>query len=348
MRRLLADRSLDAVIISRLIHIRYLSGFTGSNALLLVTSRKNYLITDSRYTNQAEQEASGCTVVTSRSGLMEEVKRKSYLRNCSRIGFESKYTFHLQLQNYRRFFPGKRWIPLNETVESAMSRKDGRELGRILKSIRIAEASFTAVLPLIKPGVSERDIAAELSYQTRIRGAERDAFDLLIAGGERAALPHGVASGRKIRNNELLLMDFGCVVDGYHSDITRMIAIGKIKAEARKVYTVIREALELAVDVIAPGKICRQVDAVARNHLKRNGYGKYFVHSLGHGIGLDIHELPRLSSISDETLAAGNVVTVEPGVYISGRFGIRLEDDVAVTDNGCEVLTNLSRDLISL
>jgi len=343
---LFEEHKLDALIISRTAHIRYLTGFSGSNALLLATPRNLYFITDTRYEVQASEEVADWKIVIACRGLYEEVKRKNYLRAARRIGFEANYTTYEQFQKIKKLFPGKRPAPLAITIEPMMLQKNQSEIDFIKKAISISEDVFNAVIGMIKPGVAEKDIAAEITYLHRKRGAGGDAFEPIVASGTRAALPHGRASDKKIANNELIIMDFGCVYNGYHSDITRTVSVGKPSPEENKCYAIVRDALNRATGAVREGIACKKLDGTGRDYIKKKGYGDYFGHSLGHGIGLDVHELPRISPYSSERLVAGSTITIEPGIYIPGRFGIRIEDDVLVTTGGCEQLTTLPRDLI--
>jgi Xaa-Pro aminopeptidase len=339
---------VDALIISRIAHIRYLTGFTGSSALLLITPRSLHFLTDPRYATQAHAEVKEWKISIAHKGMMEEVKRRGFLRTIRRIGFESNYISHTQYVIYKKLIPDKKWVPLTETLEPYLAVKSGIEIEHIERAIAVAEKSYTEILSLIRPGMREREIAAELSYRMHRNGAEKNAFDIIVAGGARSALPHGVASDRRIKNNEVLLLDFGCVVNGYHSDITRTVFIGRAGSKEKKVYTIVREALDRATGAAADGRRCKEVDSAARSHIRDSGYGEYFGHSLGHGIGLDIHELPRLSPLSDGVLRAGNVVTMEPGIYIPGSFGIRIEDDVLITPDDIKILTRLPGELTVL
>jgi Xaa-Pro aminopeptidase len=200
---------------------------------------------------------------------------------------------------------------------------------------------------LIKPGISEIEIASEISYLQRKNGAERDAFDIIVASGWRGALPHGVATDKKIKKGELVVIDFGCVYNGYHSDITRTIAVGKISSEARKIYNIVLEAQKIAIESVRSGMKANELDAVARNYIKRKGYAKFFKHSLGHGLGTEIHTLPRISPRSDYVLKDGNVITIEPGIYIPGFCGVRIEDDILVNSTALS-LTTLPKNLIEI
>jgi Xaa-Pro aminopeptidase len=345
---LFEEHKLDALIISRLTHIRYLTGFTGSNALLLATNRSLYFITDNRYTVQASEEVKDWKIIIARRGLYEEIKRRKYLSRAKRIGFQSKYTTHEEYQKLGNLLTRKRWIPLAVTIEPMMLQKDPYEIDAIQKSIALSELVFGSVLGMIKPGVEEREIAAEISYQHRMGGADGDAFEIIVASGPRAALPHGRPTGRPIRKNEFIIIDFGCIVDGYHSDMTRTVAVGTPEPEALKCYEVVRDALLRATERVREGIACKKVDSIARSYIGKHGYDNYFGHSLGHGIGLDIHELPSISPYSTERFVARSTITIEPGIYIPERFGVRIEDDVLVTENGCERLTTLSHELITV
>ncbi len=342
------EHKLDALFISQLNHIRYLTGFTGSNALLLITPRKMYFITDSRYKVQANQEVQDWQIVIARRGLFEEVKRKNYLRNAGRIGFESKYTTYEQYKKLKKLFPGKRWSGLEVTIEPIMLQKDQYEINNIRKAITISEQVLESLLEIVKPGIAEREVAAEITYLHRKYGSEGDAFEPIVASGPRAALPHGRASDKTIKNNEMVIIDLGCRVHGYHSDITRTVAVGEPDTEARRCYTIVREALVRATDAIAEGIRCKKLDKIGRGYIKQKGFGEYFGHSLGHGIGLDVHELPRISPYSNEKLVSGSTITIEPGIYVPDRFGIRIEDDILVTEDGHERMTSLPHDLIKV
>jgi Xaa-Pro aminopeptidase len=345
---LLDEHKLDALVVSHLTHIRYLTGFTGSNALLLITRRNRYIVTDSRYEVQVHHEVTGWKISIAKNDLIGELKRKNFLRNASRIGFESRHMSFLDYRRIESLLPGRRWIGLHHTVEPLLLEKEEHEIAAIRKAISVSEKVFNEILPMIKPGVAEVDIAAEITCLHRRYGAERDAFDTIVASGPRAALPHGRASEKKIQHHELVLLDFGCVVNGYHSDITRMVATGTVDPEAEKCYAIVRDAARTAMELVRDQASCKKVDKAARDYVRTKGFGEYFKHSLGHGIGLDIHESPRISPFSDERLVAGATITVEPGVYIPDRFGIRIEDDVLVTQDAYEIMTTLSTELILL
>lgn len=345
---LFEENKLDAILISRPVHVRYLTGFTGSNGLVLVTPRNRYFITDSRYEVQAAAEVQKWKVVIAKGGLYDEIKRRNFLRNATHIGIESKYLSYKQYKINQKKLSGKRWKALDVTIEPLMLQKSQSEIDSIKKAIAISEQTFSNVIGMIKPGIPEKEIAAEITYQHRLNGAEGDAFESIVASGARAALPHAKPTDRKIKNKELMVIDFGCTFNGYHSDITRTIAVGRPDSEARKCYTIVHDSLHRATDVVRDGISCKKLDRVGRGYIQKSGYGKYFNHSLGHGIGLNVHELPRISPHSKERLVADSTITLEPGIYVPERFGIRIEDDILVTTDECELLTTLPRELMTV
>ncbi|MBI2429138.1 MAG: aminopeptidase P family protein [Ignavibacteriales bacterium] len=277
---------------------------------------------------------------------MERASKKKVFSSLDSIGIEKDHLTVTQFEELRKFARKKSLKLLRGSVEQLRSVKDDDEISLIRKAVSITDTVFSKVLGMIKPGVLESDIAAEISYFHRKFGAEKEAFDTIIASGERSALPHGRASSRKIGMNEFLTLDFGCIYEGYHSDMTRTVCVGKPNEEMKKIYTIVSDAQKNALDVIAAAKTARSIDAVARGHIASKGFGHYFGHSLGHGVGLEIHESLRLASTNKEKLRQGNVVTVEPGIYLPKKFGVRIEDIVVVRNEGCENLTTSPKELI--
>jgi Xaa-Pro aminopeptidase len=283
--------------------------------------------------------------VTSRE-LVEEAGRDiSRMRN-PRIGYEAASLNVHQFQLLRKMAPHARFVASKGVVEGLTSQKEPAEILSLVKAARISDKVFETLLPNIKPGVSEKDLAAEISFLHRRFGSDGDAFEPIVASGKRSALPHARPTSRRLRRGDLLLLDFGCIVDGYHSDMTRTIAIGPVSSRIRTMYAKVLEAGDLAILAVQPGVRVRELDRIARRHLRKSGLQKYFVHSLGHGIGLQIHESPRISERSDEVLGANNVITIEPGVYIPSVGGVRIEDDLVVRMDGCEILCKSPRELL--
>ena len=339
---------IDAFLVTFQPHLRYLSGFSGSNGVGVVSRRASFLITDGRYAEQVRHEVRGWNVSIARDGLLEELQRRNLLRPGSRIGFDGNTVIFAQLKLLKNLFPKIKFLPKVECIEKIAAVKDAREIAKIKKAVAISDLVFDEILGLIKPGVHETDIAAEISYRQRKHGAEADAFESIIASGSRGALPHGKATWKKIRRGELVTIDFGCVCDGYHSDLTRTVAVGKPSREARNIYGVVLNAQLRAIAAARSGIKTKDLDAAARGYIRQQGFDKYFRHSLGHGLGLQIHEAPRISVLSTATLQSGNVVTIEPGIYIPNFGGVRIEDDIVITDGRCKVLNRSPKELIIL
>ena len=348
LRQRMRSAGLDALLVSSLSDVRYLTGFTGSNALVIVRRRSLTLVTDTRYALQSSIEARGIRRIISRDSLAEGAAMARGLDGLGIVGFEAQHVTYAQYRQLRRLFPRIEFRSTADIVEDVATVKDRMEVKAIRRAAAISDQVFSELMPLLKPGVTELDIAAEISYRQRRHGAARDSFEPIVASGERGALPHGRATDRRIRRGELVTMDFGCVVEGYCSDLTRTVAVGRPSQEQRRAYEIVLEAQTAAIEAVQPGMLGRDLDIVARSHIGRAGYGKYFNHSLGHGIGLRIHERPRISVASRDRLRQGNVITIEPGVYFPGRWGLRIEDDVLITASGCTVLTTSPKHLIVL
>lgn len=340
--------NIDSFLVTFPPHLRYLSGFSGSSGVGLVTKNIPYFLTDGRYASQVKEEVRGWKVFITQQSLFDEIKRRELLRPGSRVGFDGNTVVLTQLQHLKKTFPKVKFLPKVDCVENIAVVKDEEEIKKIKQAVRITDLVFGEILSLMKPGVSELDIAAEISYRQRKHGAEADAFETIVASGERSALPHGRATSKKLRNGELITLDFGCVVEGYHSDMTRTVALGKLTTEAKKIYSIVLDAQRKAIAAAKNGLKTKDLDAVARGYIKHRGYDKYYRHSLGHGIGLQIHEAPRISVLSKATLKTGNVVTIEPGIYIPRFGGVRIEDDVVINNGSCEVLNRAPKELIIL
>jgi Xaa-Pro aminopeptidase len=346
VRTAMAELRLQAFLVTEMTHIRYLTNFSGSSGLCVITPKKQFFITDRRYKSQAPLEVDGFTIVIVKQRLFPLIAEKSLISKQARIGFESDHMTVADMKNLKKLLPGRTFKSATKILETVTAIKDDREIALVRHAAHITDKVFKKILKLIRPGIRECDIAAEISYWHRKYGAECDAFDPIVASGERGALPHAKASDKIIRNGEMVVLDFGCRYCGYHSDLTRTIAVGKPPAEMRKIYKIVFEAQKKAIDTVHNGVAARSVDAVARKHIRQAGYGRYFIHSLGHGLGIHVHDPMRLSALSTAKLQTGNVVTIEPGIYIPGSGGVRIEDDIVVREYDCDVLTTSPKELI--
>ncbi len=348
LRRELRRRGIDAFLVSSLPNVRYLTGFTGSNGLCVVTRTDVVLVTDVRYARQSRMEARQCRRIISPLGLYEAIASDGVLKRRLIVGFESHHLSYAQYRTLKKLFPRHSLSGQKEVVEEIALIKDPVEIESIRQAARISGQVFGEVVSLIRPGVRETDIAAEISYLQKRYGGERDAFEPIVASGENGLRPHARPTEKHIRHGDLVILDFGTTSNGYCSDMTRTVAVGKISRRARDMYALVLEAHDAAIAVAREGLAARELDAVARERLREAGYGDYFMHSLGHGLGLSIHERPRISPLSKESLHAGSVITIEPGLYVSGVGGVRIEDDVVLTRTGCAVLTDAPRELMIL
>jgi Xaa-Pro aminopeptidase len=348
VRRHLDTLRLDALLVSHIPHVRYLTGFTGSNGLCIIARKNQHFLTDHRYRDQSKAEIKGFEIHVSRIGLIEEAGKRRLLKAQSRVGFESQNLSVFAFNKMKKLLPVSALVPTLSVIESIAAIKDEFEIESIKSAVRITEKVFQKLLHVLKPGLTELEVAAEIGYLHRRYGAEADAFDAIVASGIRGALPHARASGKKIKKGELVTLDFGCRLDGYNSDLTRTVAVGRPTLRARNVYQIVLDAQRRAIDAAQAGMRANALDRVARGYISRKGYGKYFSHSLGHGLGIEVHEELRLSALSNDILRAGNVVTIEPGVYIPGFGGVRIEDDVVIRENGCDVLTLAPKELTIL
>ncbi len=339
LRKRLHQLELDAFLVSSITNIRYLFGFTGSNAIALITSGPSYFITDRRYGQQSEQEVQKAEIIISKSDLFSELRKIPGVNGFGRVGIEASHMCVQDFSCLRRTLSGPKVIASERIVERFASVKDAAEIENIQRAARICCSVYNSLLTVIKPGVTELDISAEISYRTKRAGSERDPFEPIVASGVRSALPHGISSSKKIEPGDLIIVDFGATVNGYAADFTRTLVAGEPTSQQSEMAAVVTQSLELAEQSALPGLTGMQLDAIARNHIAGTAYKDCFQHSLGHGLGLSVHELPRIGEKSKDPLQAGNVITLEPGIYLPEVGGIRIEDDFVITKSGAENLT---------
>jgi Xaa-Pro aminopeptidase len=342
----LSHRGLAYLVVSSISNVRYLSGFSGSTAWLLAGREKAVLITDFRYKEQAEGEVfRGIEIkIDTREPLTVVCDMAPALKG--KVAFEAGSLTYAAFEKLRSSAGGL--TPVEGLVEDLRKTKDETEIASISRAAEIADAVFAEILGEIRVGLSEVDLAARIDFLLRKKSSEVPAFKTIVASGPHSSLPHASPTSRIIRNGDLVKMDYGAIWDGYCSDMTRTVVMGKASDKVREVYGIVLEAQKRAIAGIRAGMACRDVDALARSHIESKGYGDSFGHGLGHGLGLEVHEGPKLSKKSDETLQVGNVVTVEPGIYIPGWGGVRIEDMVVAREDGCDVLTSADKSLVEV
>jgi Xaa-Pro aminopeptidase len=342
------EYSLKAILFTDLRNIRYLCGFSGTEGALLIARDHAWFLCDSRYTVQAAEEVQHAEIRECAPIRIDTVAAIAREFGLDRIGFEAAHTTVNAFRRMTEKLTGIELVELGPVLDEIRVCKDSAEIDLLTSVATLASSALTSVLAEIKPGVREIDIASALEFEMRRRGADGKAFDFIVASGERGAMPHGRASDKLIQSGELVTIDFGALKDGYHSDETVTIACGNPENRAREIHAIVREAQGLAIRAVRPGISCKELDEVARSYIRDRGYGDYFGHGLGHGIGLEIHEMPTLSPSSTAVLAEGMVITVEPGIYIPGFGGVRIEDTVVVTSDGCHVITSADKQLLIL
>lgn len=343
----LDDENIDALLVTNDKNRRYMSGFTGTAGVLLISKKEALLITDFRYMEQANEQATGFEVVQHEGPIYDEVANQVKRLGIEKLGFEKQDVTYGVFESYKESV-GAELVPTSGVVEKLRLIKSEDEIKIIKEATEIADAAFSHILSYIKPGVKEIDISNELEFFMRKKGATSSSFDIIVASGYRSALPHGVASEKTIQSGELVTLDFGALYKGYCSDITRTVAVGEISDELRTIYDTVLQAQLRGMEGLKAGITAKQADDLTRDYIKEKGYGEYFGHSTGHGLGLDVHEGPGLSFRSQEVLEPGMVVTVEPGIYVPNVGGCRIEDDTVVTENGNECLSTSTKELITL
>jgi Xaa-Pro aminopeptidase len=339
---LLQTLELDALVLCQRENLRYLCGFTGSDGALVVSADKLVFLTDSRYTTQAEAETSADLVCQYQSKIEGIVAQ---LRNCSgkRIGFEASLPFGTCRELQDKGDAGWQWRHLGEELHALRLHKSDDEISRIGAAADLHLDALQEVEQLIRPGTREREVALALEFALRRRGAEEKAFDIIVASGLRGAMPHAVAGDKALAEGDMVTIDFGCRLDGYHSDETVTLALGDVPEILRSVFDIVLEAHDRALAAVAPGIALAELDRIARDHINSHGYGDYFGHGLGHGVGLAVHEAPAVSARSKACAEMGMVFTIEPGIYLPGVGGVRIEDMVLVTAEGHRTLTKIPK-----
>mgnify|MGYP001186273558 CR=1 FL=1 len=343
------ELGIDAVLISNGNNMRYVSGFAGETGYLYISEKHHAVITDFRYTYQAETEAEGYEVVTIGSGGYEEaINDMLKIDNVKCLGFESEDMLFSKYEQLRDALAGYELVPIKDEITRLRRIKTPKELEYIKGAEAIGDKVFTEILSFIKPGMTELEIAAKIEYLLKIYGGERSSFPAIVASGVNSSMPHAVPTHKKVEAGDFITMDYGCVYEGYCSDMTRTVVVGKASDKQKEIYNIVLEAQLAALDAIVPGLKGKDIDKVSRDIIYKAGYEGCFGHGLGHSVGLFIHENPRLSPSEEDVIEVGMIETVEPGIYIRGFGGVRIEDLVVVTKDGHENYTHSDKTLIEL
>jgi Xaa-Pro aminopeptidase len=340
LKKTLPEQEVDAILVSQPENRRYLSGFTGSTGWLLISEERAVLVTDFRYYEQVERESPSFELYKLKARLSNLLPDLLDDVGVRRLGFESQHVTVDELRNWSQATDGVEWVPLKDTVEAIRAVKEDAEIEALRRSAALTDAAFEHFLHVLEPGMTEQQAAWEIGAYMRTHGATKIAFDLIVAAGPNGALPHARASDHVIQRGEPIVVDIGCVVDGYCSDMTRTFCLGQPDAKYLEVWELVLEAQGAAEAAIRSGMTGIEADVVARDLIEQAGYGEHFGHGLGHGVGLAVHESPWASRLAENTLEAGMTLTVEPGIYLPGEFGVRIEDLVVVREQGVEILTN--------
>lgn len=341
-------KDVEALLVSSPANVRYLSGFAGSNSLMLLTPLEQHFFTDTRYGTVARSEIT-CKVHVSKHPIIAKLVEVAKRKQLRKIGFEPAWlTVELHQYLTKSFPKSVSLVPVANLIEEQRAIKSASEIAKIRRAVDVNSEAYRRTMRRVRTGHSEQQIAAELEYQMRVLGAEKASFETIVAAGTRSALPHAQPTGHRVQANELLLIDMGATVDGYSSDMTRVVFLGEAPKKIREMYNAVLEAQMAGIQAVRPGVTAAKIDQAARDVLKDHKLEKTFVHSTGHGLGLEIHEAPRLAQKEKTKLKAGMVITVEPGAYVEGFGGVRIEDTVLVTENGCEVLTPTTKEFINL
>lgn len=347
LRSKMREHDLDSFLITNEFNLRYLTGFTGTTGLALITLEHAYFVTDFRYTEQASEQCEGYKIIKNVKPLYEELGDLVNHLALANMAFEEQTVTFFQYTELERLVECD-LIPVTGIIESLREVKDVSEIETIRKACQIADSAFEHILTYIKPGMTEIQVANELDFYMRSLGASGVSFETIVASGLRSAMPHGVASDKVIEEGDFITIDFGCYYDGYVSDMTRTISLGEPSDKLKEIYQIVKGAQQRVLDVAKPGMTGIELDAVARDYITEHGYGEAFGHSTGHGIGLEIHEGPNVSKVADKAFVPGNIITNEPGIYLPGIGGVRIEDDMLITEDGIDRLTHSTKELIIL
>jgi Xaa-Pro aminopeptidase len=343
----LAEMGVDGILLTNLTSIRYLCGFSGSAASCLITTDGSYFISDGRYDVQSKNQVKGLERFIDFGTHLSIIEKNNLIQNGLKLGFEGDHTSVSQFKAMQDVFSNVNWESTSMLMENLQAIKDQSELAAIRTAVEITDAIYEEIIPMLKVGTTEKDVAIQLVTRYR-QESDGEAYSPIVAGGPNSALPHAVPGDRPFEKGDFIVIDAAAKFSGYHADMTRTPVVGEATDKHREIYNTVKDAQQAGCDTAKAGMTCKEVDNVTRDYITEKGYGEYFNHGTGHGLGLEIHTEPRMSQLSTQTLETNNVVTIEPGIYLEGWGGVRIEDDVIIHEEGCEVLNKTTKELVVL
>ena len=347
LRKVLDERGLDGMLITNLTNVRYISGFTGSAASCLITPEGQYFITDGRYIEQSKAQVKGFERFIDMNSHLSQIKDNNLNPNGFKLAFEGDHMSYALYENMISVFPNTKWENSSMILEDLASVKDDHELECIRTAVEVTDKVYEEILPMLRPGFTEKQVANTMVSKYR-EYAEGEAYSPIVATGPNGALPHAIPTDREFENGDFIVIDAAAKYGGYHADMTRTPVIGEATEKHKEVYSIVKEAQQRGCDIAKAGVPCKEVDAATREYISEMGYGEYYTHGTGHGLGLEIHTSPRFSPQSEQVLEVNNVMTIEPGIYLAGWGGVRIEDDVIIGKDDCEILNQTTKDLVVL
>ena len=347
LRKVLDERGLDGMLITNLTNVRYISGFTGSAASCLITPEGQYFITDGRYIEQSKAQVKGFERFIDMNSHLSQIKDNNLNPNGFKLAFEGDHMSYALYENMISVFPNTKWENSSMILEDLASVKDDHELECIRTAVEVTDKVYEEILPMLRPGFTEKQVANTMVSKYR-EYAEGEAYSPIVATGPNGALPHAIPTDREFQTGDFIVIDAAAKYGGYHADMTRTPVVGEATEKHKEVYSIVKEAQQRGCDIAKAGVPCKEVDAATREYISEMGYGEYYTHGTGHGLGLEIHTSPRFSPQSKQVLEVNNVMTIEPGIYLAGWGGVRIEDDVIIGKDNCEILNQTTKDLVVL